>query len=242
MHPATWVRAIQTNDGAALLDIQNGLCLSLTPVAAKIWQLLNARFSQQGILVTLRAQFPEVDEDILRNDLTEYLGDLREKGLLVDADDAIPSSSVPRLLKIFQSSRHKDLPNADRTGRALSHLTANAFIGLLVLDLLSFRDKFVGIHNVVTNWPTASRSAPMDTVERVCAAVNYACSWYPKRVLCLQRAALTTCLLRRCGIDARMVIGAQRFPFKAHAWTEVNGVAVNERRAVKDIYLVWERC
>lgn len=242
MHPATWVREVQTEDGAALLDIRNGICLSLTPVAVEIWRRLKVHFSQQEILVSLRAQFPEVPEYTLRDDLAQYLEDLRDRGLLVDAEDVIPSSSVPRLLRIFQSGHHTESLNGDGTERLFSHLTANAFIGLLLFDLLSFRGKFVGVHNAVKDWPTASICAPADTVERVCAAVNYACSWYPKRVLCLQRAALTTCLLRRCGIDARMVIGAQRLPFKAHAWTEVNGIAVNERRAVTEMYLVWERC
>jgi hypothetical protein len=38
------------------------------------------------------------------------------------------------------------------------------------------------------------------------------------------------------------VIGAQKFPFKAHAWVEVNGRVVNERSDVQSIYGIWERC
>lgn len=81
-----------------------------------------------------------------------------------------------------------------------------------------------------------------DALHQVCNAINRACVWYPKRILCLQRSAVTTCLLRNCGVPARMTIGAQRFPFRAHAWTEVNGRPVNERREVEKIYLVWDRC
>jgi hypothetical protein len=72
--------------------------------------------------------------------------------------------------------------------------------------------------------------------------MNYACVFYPKHVLCLQRSAVTTCLLRDCGVPAKMVMGAQKVPFKAHAWTEVNCSAVNERRNVQKVYAVWERC
>jgi hypothetical protein len=39
-----------------------------------------------------------------------------------------------------------------------------------------------------------------------------------------------------------MVVGAQKVPFKAHAWTEVNGQAINELRDVQKTYGVWERC
>jgi hypothetical protein len=38
-----------------------------------------------------------------------------------------------------------------------------------------------------------------------------------------------------------MAIGAQNLPFKAHAWTEVNGRAINERRDVQRLYAIWER-
>ena len=75
----------------------------------------------------------------------------------------------------------------------------------------------------------------------LCKAVNHACVWYPKRVLCLQRSAVTTCVLRNCGVPASMVMGAQTLPFKAHAWTEVDERPITNR-AVQTIYSVWERC
>jgi len=43
-------------------------------------------------------------------------------------------------------------------------------------------------------------------------------------------------------VPAQMVIGAQKLPFKAHSWTEVNGRAINERFDVQKVYGVWERC
>ena len=116
-----------------------------------------------------------------------------------------------------------------------------ALIGLLAYDLLLGRG-FAKMHALVSSWKVAPRILRAETIEQVCKAVNYACVAYPKRVLCLQRSAVTTCLLRDCGIPAHMVVGAQKLPFKAHAWTEVKGHAVNERRDVKKIYGVWERC
>lgn len=116
-----------------------------------------------------------------------------------------------------------------------------ALIGLLVFDLLLSR-KFAALHRVVRSWKVERREALSDVTEKVCDAVNRACVWYPKRALCLQRAAVTTCLLRSCGVPAEMVLGAQKLPFKAHAWVEVNELAVNERTDVQKIYGVWERC
>ena len=46
---------------------------------------------------------------------------------------------------------------------------------------------------------------------------------------CLPRSLSLTVALRRLGIDAELCFGVQKFPFLAHAWVEVAGVAVNER-------------
>ena len=97
------------------------------------------------------------------------------------------------------------------------------------------------MHRFVRKWTVSTKRGTDETVEQVCNAINYACVWYPKQVLCLQRAAVTTCLMRHCGLATSMVLGAQELPFKAHAWTEVNGCPVNERRDVQSIYAVWER-
>jgi hypothetical protein len=120
-------------------------------------------------------------------------------------------------------------------------LVCKALVGLLLFDLFGLGCNFSRLHRFVKTWRVHSRSAVNDQVARVCDAVNHACVWYPKKVLCLQRSAVTTCLLRASGVASVMVVGAQPTPFKAHAWTEVNGKPINERKDVKKIYGVWER-
>jgi hypothetical protein len=66
--------------------------------------------------------------------------------------------------------------------------------------------------------------------------------WYPKDVLCLQRAFVTTCLLRTCGVAATFVLGAHHLPFKAHAWVEIDGHPFNEKSDVQTAYSVWDHC
>ena len=60
----------------------------------------------------------------------------------------------------------------------------------------------------------------------ICDAVLLATCFYWKPVLCLQRAVCTVRLLRKHGIDARLVIGYRPSPFFSHAWVEVNGRVV----------------
>jgi hypothetical protein len=72
--------------------------------------------------------------------------------------------------------------------------------------------------------------------------MDLACVFYIKKVLCLQRSAATTLLLRRYGHKAEMVIGAQMLPFKSHAWVEVDRAIVNDKPYMTDIYRELERC
>ncbi len=118
----------------------------------------------------------------------------------------------------------------------------HALLLLFVYDFLNAFGRFETIYTIVKRWKVNNQPVDQGTVNRICTAVNYACIWYPKQALCLQRSFATTYLLRRQGIQACMVLGAQKLPFKAHAWVEVNGQAVNERSNVQATYAVWERC
>lgn len=117
-----------------------------------------------------------------------------------------------------------------------------AMFMLLAYNVVSAIYPFQTLYSTVKRWKVTSRSGGQDAIDRVCMAVNYACVWYPKQALCLQRSFVTTYLLRKRGIRAEMVLGAQKLPFKAHAWVEVEGRAINERSNVQAIYTVWDRC
>ena len=55
----------------------------------------------------------------------------------------------------------------------------------------------------------------------ICNAVLLASCFHWKPVLCLQRSVCTARLLRKHGINARVVIGYRPSPFFSHAWVEV---------------------
>jgi hypothetical protein len=117
-----------------------------------------------------------------------------------------------------------------------------ALLGLFAYDLLFLSRDFSRLLRIVRGWTVAVKSPPAGITAQVCGAINHACTWYPKHALCLQRSAVAAYLLRRCGVSAQMVFGAQKLPFSAHAWVEVDGCAVNERMDVRAVYGVWERC
>ena len=121
-------------------------------------------------------------------------------------------------------------------------LLLRAYLHLIEFDWVLARGDFKRLYRTVSSFPLASGKPGCGDTERVCAAIDTACVWYGKEVLCLQRSAATTCLLRRCGIPAQMVLGAQQIPFKAHAWVEVAGKVVNDRSYVAQMYAVLDRC
>lgn len=121
-------------------------------------------------------------------------------------------------------------------------LGLQAFFSLIAHDLFLLRHDFAALHAKVHLLPVEANGAKAEDTDRICQAVAYACIWYPKQVLCLQRSSVAVKLLRRYGVHAEMVIGAQRLPLKAHAWVEVNGRVVNDKPEVQTNYLVMERC
>lgn len=103
--------------------------------------------------------------------------------------------------------------------------------------------EFMGLRQAV--YKEAVRIVPVIrsiSKDKLRDAVDLACMFYPKQVLCLQRSAATTMLMRRHGWKAEMVIGAQVLPFQAHAWVEVDGAVVNDKPYVAEIFQPMERC
>ncbi len=124
----------------------------------------------------------------------------------------------------------------------MSFLVLKAYWGLIHFDLYLARGNFAALYDKVRKYPVGKRVPALNTVERICSAIDMACIWYWKEALCLQRSAATACLLRKHGVPAQLVIGAQQMPFKAHAWVEVDGRVVNDKPYTPEMYAVLDRC
>ncbi|HXQ73718.1 MAG TPA: lasso peptide biosynthesis B2 protein [Pyrinomonadaceae bacterium] len=115
--------------------------------------------------------------------------------------------------------------------------TLTAFCTLLAFDLLLRFRGFKALIKKVEDCPTAEpHTTDPDLCQRVCASVNRAQVYYPKKAMCLQHSAVITCLLRRHAVPAQMILAAQEFPPKAHAWVEVSGAVVNDFKQMKTRY------
>jgi hypothetical protein len=232
------VREIKTEDGAVLLDIDQGLCLAMTSTAMRIWEFLKMNQSIEEIAERLTEEFREVAKEQIRDDVVQFIKSLKLHGLLR------PSGEHSHQPSICETSARRHVTPWLRQPDFMKKrfLFWKALLGLFMFDLFRFGASFTRIFAFVREWPVAAEPPLEQAIEQISRAINQACVWYPKRVLCLQRSAITTCLLRSCGVKAQMVLGAQQIPFKAHAWTEVSGRAINERGDMRHSYLIWDRC
>ena len=125
----------------------------------------------------------------------------------------------------------------------MKRLIAESYLLLLQIEFVMALRSIPWLYGRVKSAKLCTqREGRVITVEELCRAMDFACVLYLKPVLCLQRSAATTILLRRRGIGAEMVIGAQLMPFKSHAWVEMEGAVVNDKPYVREIYRILDRC
>ena len=91
------VRATYSEDGAVLLDIDNGLCYSLNVVGSRIWVTLASSpgIDLEGIVDVLETHFQALREQLL-TDTAEYLRDLVRMGLLYSHGGVVSPNATRR--------------------------------------------------------------------------------------------------------------------------------------------------
>lgn len=222
--------------------------------------------SLEEVVDELHRQFDEINRDgemryetsheQLRIDTARFLAALTEASLiqtLIDTNgcevyqirEGVCGTTSKTIAEVASTEKTNNLPAVGPTTlvpeAAKTHPrkreTLTAFCALFAFDLLLRFRGFEALIKKVESWPTAEpHTTDPELCRRVCAAVNRAQVYYPKKAMCLQHSAVVTCLLRRNRVPAEMVLAAQEFPPKAHAWVEVAGAVVNDFKQVKTRY------
>jgi hypothetical protein len=89
---APGVREVSSEDGAVLLDVEQGVCFSLNPVGLKIWELLKKRCSLEQIADALGQEFP-VGRPQLVSDAREFIVALEARQLIRRPNQTTPKRS-----------------------------------------------------------------------------------------------------------------------------------------------------
>ena len=256
-HPIT-DQVRRHKDGTVLLSIAEDRICKLNGVGALTWMILEDKQRSASVDEVVRAledRFQainaegelhyEVARAQLHADTTHFLGKLAAMGLLridrylheqdlyaIKSDVSATTSSpqTPQSLDVDREETFADIQFSKRE-------TLSAFLGLLAFDLLLKFAGFKSLIKKVESWPTAEpRTTDVEVCRRVRGMVDRAQMYYPKKAMCLQHSAVVTCLLRRRGVPAEMVLAAQEFPPKAHAWAEVLNEVVSDSPTVKMKY------
>ena len=85
---AKGVRETVNQDGAVLLDIEQGLCFSLNPVGTKIWEMVKDGQSQDEIADALEKEFP-LPRTQLVGDICDFLQQLERMRLVGQQPSAL---------------------------------------------------------------------------------------------------------------------------------------------------------
>jgi hypothetical protein len=80
-NPDVVFQHLASEEGAVLLNLETGLYFGLNPVAARIWELLEAPLSERELEELVANEF-QVDPNIASLDVQHFLGSLSERGLL----------------------------------------------------------------------------------------------------------------------------------------------------------------
>lgn len=78
---AKGIRETVNQDGAVLLDIEQGLCFSLNPIGTKIWEMLKDGRSLDEIADALEQEF-RLPRTQLLGDISDFLTQLEKKRLV----------------------------------------------------------------------------------------------------------------------------------------------------------------
>jgi hypothetical protein len=80
------VRETINEDGAVLLDIKQGLCFSMNPVGAKIWEMLKKQYPPNQIAAALELEF-QLPRAQIEQDIAEFLEHLKTRNLIRTGDE-----------------------------------------------------------------------------------------------------------------------------------------------------------
>jgi hypothetical protein len=75
------VRETASEDGAVLLDIEQGICFSLNPVGLKIWRMLRQQFSLDQMTDILEKEFHTPRPELIA-DICHFVSQLEAKHLI----------------------------------------------------------------------------------------------------------------------------------------------------------------
>jgi len=226
-------------DGTIILDIQGGKFHSLIQSGSRVWSIIVAQpggITRTELIDRLLSECPNEPREKVESGVKHILEQLTRDRLL-ETNDSKQRSTLQTLNCNLCISLSTAVRYAGNTLIRLRNAPAAAFIEFAFYEAIRKFGGFYARHRIIQRWPiTHRRQAEAAELPTLCEAVHTAAVWYPKQTLCLQKASVTTSLLRQHGFQADMKIGIRKQPFHAHAWVEVDGKVVGDDQSVRKYF------
>ena len=233
-----------TKEGCIVLNVERGTVVSLNDTGTFIFSRLAEHekgMTRDELVDTVGCAFNEVALSRIEKVVDDLLSQLEKTGTVSSqGGDHANSSSLRRRFaqRVPVVARYLLRPLL-----LIEAYTVAALVLLFSAEAVRKLGGFQSIHRGVEDWALDLGKQPNEEMlADACSAVNRACTWHPKRSLCLQRASVLVCLLRSLGFHAEMVIGVHKMPFYGHAWAEVGGEVVNDHANAQKFFHVLSRC
>jgi len=233
-----------TDQGCIVLNVERGSVLSLNETGAFMFaELAQARdgLTRDELVEIVKHDFEDVETIRIEQGVDDLFARLKQTGTIqTEEQAAIRRRNVRAGLaaRLAICVRHLLRPLLQAKAYTIA-----ALVLLFTAEVIRKLGGFRSIQHTVERWEVSIQSPADDaTLANACAAVNRACTWHPKRSLCLQRASVLVCLLRSLGFHAQMVIGVHKMPFYGHAWAELDGRVVNDHANAQNFFHVLNRC
>lgn len=199
-------------DRTILLDLRTERYLGLDEVGTVVWSLV-VEAGADGVPVSaivdlLSAEF-DAPRMVLERDVAALLDRLRREGLV---EGVAPGASPPA----------PRIPSALRCALTL-------VVAVLALRALGLRRSLAMARRFAYRMPAVALPTA-EYLAGVVRKVDTAAAFFPGRALCLEQSLALFAVLRWAGVAARLLLGAQPYPFSAHAWVEYLGKPVGESR------------
>ncbi len=228
---------VTNEDGGILFDLDKDELLKLDPIAAQIWNLFSSGAPKSEVVEFIAGTY-RIGKDRAAEDIDNLLNEAGSRHIRISAVHMIarkepaPPSAQYTSFPWYGKSLNQSRPVPSRWG------IFRAFIALLLFDVALSSRSLKFICKIVYRWRLSPRTTVSNSgvLAKVCVAVEKACIWYPKKAVCLQRSAVTACLLRSAGVPAELIIGARVMPLSSHAWVEVEGAVVNDHPKIREVY------
>lgn len=227
-----------SKDGGALFDPQHDRMLKLNRIGAEMWRLLSSGSTELQAAEMIAREYG-VELGTVIEDLHSLLKRAQQMGLVAGPTSTVVMArrDVPFSRKTQSSFPWYAQDVYHPRPKTNSMTVFRALLDLFLFDVALSARSLKYLCEVVKRRPVAAAHVPAgNLIGAICGAVERACVLYPKKAVCLQRSAVLTCMLRRAGIPAHMVVGVRIMPFLAHAWVEADGTVLNDFPKVTSFY------